>query len=303
MPMIQLKQVVKRMDKDIILDHMSLNIRKGSIYGLLGSNGAGKTTILKMIAGIYKQEAGTVTVEGEKVFENTSLKQKMFFIADYPSFLPHYTTKQMAYFYKEQYSNWSDELFNKMGDQLGIDKNKKIHHFSKGVQRQIAFWLAFSTQPEILILDEPFDGLDPVIRSKVKKLIVNQVAENEMTVIISSHNLSEVEDLCDHISIIHKGKCLVENDIDDIKLDYHKIQVAFSEQGTVEQLKDSLDIVHLEQRGSVSMLIVKGDRETIMKQIELLSPLLLDILPLTLEEIFIYQMEELDYAIKETFIL
>ncbi|RVT58325.1 ABC transporter ATP-binding protein [Niallia taxi] len=301
--MIQLKQVVKRMNKDVILDKMSLNIQKGSIYGLLGSNGAGKTTILKLLAGIYKQNEGTVTVEEQAVFENSKLKSRMFFIADYPSFLPHYTTKQMALFYKELYPSWNGELFKKIGKQLDINENKKIHHFSKGVQRQIAFWLAFATEPEYLILDEPFDGLDPVIRSNVKKLIVQQVAEREMTVIISSHNLSEVEDLCDHISIIHKGKCLIENDIDEIKLDFHKIQVAFPEANTIEQLKKSLSMVHFEQRGSVSMFIVKGEKDDIIKQIDQFNPLLLDILALTLEEIFIYQMEELDYAIKENLLL
>ena len=295
--MIQLEHVNKKMEKDQILHDLSLTVNKGSIYGLLGSNGAGKTTMLKTLAGILKQDSGRVTIAGENVYENNDIKQSIFFMPDYPTFLPQYTTKQMAKFFQSIYPNWSEERFLKLGNVFKLDVNKKIHTYSKGLQRQAAFWLALSTNPSVFILDEPFDGLDPVIRTKVKNLLVQEVAEREMTVIISSHNLREVEDLCDHIGIIHKGKCIIEKDIDDLKSDIHKIQVAFPKE-MKGNWKDSLKPLYIEQRGSVYMLIVRGEKQKILTDIEAFRPVLLDILPLTLEEIFIYEMGDMNYAIQ-----
>ncbi|PKG23283.1 ABC transporter ATP-binding protein [Niallia nealsonii] len=295
--MIKLEHVNKKIEKDQILDDLSLNVNKGSIYGLLGSNGAGKTTMLKTLAGILKQDSGTVTIAGENVYENNAIKQSVFFMPDYPTFFPQYTTKQMAKFFQSIYPNWSEERFLKLGEVFELDVNKKIHTYSKGLQRQAAFWLALSTNPSVFILDEPFDGLDPVIRTKVKNLLVQEVAERDMTVIISSHNLREVEDLCDHIGIIHKGTCMIEKDIDDLKSDIHKIQVAFPKE-TKEDWKESVKPLYMEQRGSVYMLIVRGEKQKILTNIETFKPVLLDMLPLTLEEIFIYEMGDMNYAIQ-----
>ncbi|MFT8321166.1 MAG: ABC transporter ATP-binding protein [Bacillus sp. (in: firmicutes)] len=295
--MIMFHQVNKKIEKATILDDISMTVNKGSIYGLLGSNGAGKTTILKLLAGILKQDSGEITVNGKEVFEHIDTKKQLFFLPDYPTFFPQYSIKQMAKFYKVTYPSWDDSLYEKLAEIFTLDPNKKIHTYSKGLQRQAAFWFAFAACPEVLILDEPFDGLDPVIRTKVKNLLVQVVAEREMTVIISSHNLREVEDLCDHVSIIHQGKCLLEKDIDDLKADIHKIQIAFKN-GAEKVAFNKLDVLSIEQRGSVHTMIIKGNKKKILSVLEEHQPILLDILPLTLEEIFIYEMEDQNYAIE-----
>jgi ABC-2 type transport system ATP-binding protein len=295
--MIQIKNVSKSFDGLEAVKDVDLNIRKGSIYGLLGSNGAGKTTLLKLITGIYVPDEGEIFVNGDTVFENTSVKEKIVFIPDALYFFSQYTVKQMATFYQHMYPKWSQERFEKLQEVFQLDINKKIHHFSKGMQRQVAFWLAFSAMPDVLILDEPLDGLDPVIRKKIKNLIVQDVAEREMTVLISSHNLREVEDLCDHIGILHKGELLLEKELDDLKSDIHKIQVAFKRDMPSDVFK-GLKVLYKEQRGSVWLWIVKGKKEKIVRQIESYEPVILDLLPLTLEEIFIYEMGDAGYAIE-----
>lgn len=295
--MIHLKQVTKSFEGVNALEAVTISIQKGSIYGLLGSNGAGKTTILKLVAGIYRQDQGEVTVNEEKIYENQRMKEKVVFIADTPYFFPQYTINQMADYYKSVYSNWNDERFQKLGEVFEIDMNKKIQRFSKGLQRQAAFWLALSTMPDVLILDEPMDGLDPVVRKKVKTLLIQDVAEREMTVFISSHNLREIEDICDHVAILHKGKIILEKDLDDLKSDIHKIQVAFKGDPPIAAFSE-LSILQKEERGSVTLCIVKGSEDEIHQQIEQYHPVLFDMLPLTLEEIFVYEMGDIGYAIK-----
>ncbi|RCW71876.1 ABC transporter ATP-binding protein [Saliterribacillus persicus] len=299
--MIKVEEVTKRFEKDLVLKELNLNINKGSIYGLLGSNGAGKTTLLKIISGIIKANSGKVTIEDKLIFENALLKDKLIFIPDTPYFFSHYTVNQLADFYKNTYSSWNQNRFQQLGKIFKLDPRKKVHRFSKGMQRQVAFWLAFSTMPEVLILDEPFDGLDPVIRKKVKGLIIQDVAEREMTVLISSHNLREVEDICDYIGILHNGGFVLEKDLDDLKSDVHKIQIAFNGDPP-EKLIESLNIVHQEKRGSVNIWIVKGDYADVDQEIRSYQPILKDILPLTLEEIFIYEMEGVGYAIENVLV-
>ncbi|MDP4087453.1 MAG: ABC transporter ATP-binding protein, partial [Bacillota bacterium] len=216
-------------------------------------------------------------------------------------FLSHYTTKQMARFYKSLYPNWSEERFAKLADLFDMDLNKKIHTFSKGWQRQVAFVLALSSQPEILILDEPLDGLDPVVRKKVKNLLIQDVADREMTILISSHNLREVEDICDHIGILHKGALIIEKELDELKSDIHKVQVAYKD-GIPERLFKNMRVLHSEKRGSIILCIIRGEEETITKQIRKTNPVIFDLLPLTLEEIFIYEMGDIGYAIKNVIV-
>ncbi|WP_246946116.1 ABC transporter ATP-binding protein [Bacillus pinisoli] len=276
---------------------ISLSVTKGSIYGLLGSNGAGKTTLLRILAGILSQDHGELTINSQHVFENNKMKDHLFFIPDSPYFFSQYTTNQMASFYSSIYSNWSQERFLKLQEVFDLDRNKKIQKFSKGMQRQVAFWLALSTMPELLILDEPFDGLDPVMRRKVKNLLIQDVADREMTIIVSSHNLREVEDICDYVGIVHKGKMLLEKDLDDLKSDVHKIQVAFK--GEVpEQLFKQVDLLYKEERGSVILCIVRGQESEVIKHFRQYDPVIFDLLPLTLEEIFIYEMGDQGYAIQ-----
>jgi ABC-2 type transport system ATP-binding protein len=295
---IEMKNVYKQFDSLEALDNVNLSIQKGSIYGLIGSNGAGKTTLIKLLAGIYSQETGEVKIEGKPVFEEVSLKQKLFYIPDQPYFLSQYTTRQMANFYKSIYPTWCEERFKKLVASFELDVHKKIHSFSKGWQRQSAFILALSTKPEILILDEPMDGLDPVVRKKVKNLMIQDVAEREMTILISSHNLREIEDICDHIGILHKGKLLLQKELDELKTEVHKIQVAYKGGEAPKQLLKDINILHSEKRGSVFLYIVRGQEEAITNQIKKTNPVLLDLLPLTLEEIFIYEMGDIGYAIK-----
>lgn len=295
--MIKVRHVRKEFDDVEAVKDVSLHIEKGSIYGLLGSNGAGKTTLLKMLAGIYKQDDGEIFIGGQSVFENVNIKQTLLFLPDALYFFPQTTIQQMAQFYKSMYPSWNEERFERLQEIFPLDVHKKIHRMSKGMQRQAAFWLAFSAMPDVLILDEPLDGLDAVMRQKVKNLLVQDVAEREMTVVISSHNLREVEDLCDHIGILHQGELLIEKDLDDLKADVHKIQVAFHG-GIPARFLNGLNVVYQEQRGSVLLCIVRGNKEQVISYIQKFEPVIFDVLPLTLEEIFIYEMGDVGYAIE-----
>ena len=250
-----------------------------------------------MLAGILVQDEGEIRIDQDSVFENKQIKGRCFFIPDTPFFLSNYTISQMASFYSQVYNAWNAERFVQLLDVFQIPVHKKIHRLSKGMQRQVAFWLALSTMPEVLILDEPFDGLDPVMRQNVKQLLIQDVAERNMTIIISSHNLREIEDLADHIAILHQGKLLIEKDLDDLKADVHKVQFAFKDK-IPTGLYRGLDILNKEKRGSVVICIVKGQAETIIEHFDLHQPVIFDILPLTLEEIFIYEMGDVGYAIQ-----
>jgi ABC-2 type transport system ATP-binding protein len=295
--MIEIKSITKAFEGAEIIHDTSFSVQKASIYGLLGSNGAGKTTLLKTIAGVLKPESGEILVNTQPVYENPSTKETLFFIPDQPFFFAHYSLNQMARFYRNTYSRWDDDRFKSLSSLFGIDPYKNLHKFSKGVQRQAAFILALSTQPEVLILDEPMDGLDPVVRKKVKSVLITEVANRDMTIIISSHNLREVEDICDHIGILHQGRFLLEKELDELKSGIHKVQLAFS--GHIpEKLFGELELLHKETRGSVSLCIVRGDEQHVKSLIQPYHPVIFDLLPLTLEEIFIYEMEDVGYAIQ-----
>ncbi|MFT5872504.1 MAG: ABC-2 type transport system ATP-binding protein [Clostridium sp.] len=295
--MIQIKNVSKSFSDLDALKDVNLNVTKGSIYGLLGSNGSGKTTLLKLLAGIYKENSGELKICGENVFENIKVKSQMVFMPDSPYFFPQHTIKHMANYYKSIYKNWNSERYEKLQKVFNMDVDKKISSFSKGMQRQAAFWLTFSIMPNILILDEPLDGLDPVIRQKIKSLIIQEVADREMTVIIASHNLREIEDICDHVGILHKGTLILEKDVDDLKSDVHKIQIAFK--GTIpDGILSNTDILHIEERGSVLLIIIRGTTAYVTDYFNQFNPVIIDIIPLTLEEIFIYEMEDVGYEIQ-----
>lgn len=295
--MIECKVVTKGYEGTEVLHRLNLTIQSGSIFGLLGSNGAGKTTLLKMLAGVLEQDDGDIMLDHCAVFENKVVKNRCFFIPDIPYFLSNYSIVQMAKFYSQVYSQWSEERFHQYLAVFHIPIHKKIHRLSKGMQRQVAFWLALSTMPEVLLLDEPFDGLDPVMRQNVKQLLIQDVAERNMTIVISSHNLREIEDLADHVAILHQGRLLLEKDIDDLKSDVHKVQFAFKSK-IPTGLYRGLDILCKEKRGSVVICIVKGNEEAISNHFHQYQPDIFDILPLTLEEIFIYEMGDVGYAIQ-----
>ncbi|GAE24904.1 ABC transporter [Halalkalibacter wakoensis JCM 9140] len=295
--MIKVSNIQKSFEGYEAVNDVSLHIHKGSIYGLLGSNGAGKTTLLKVMAGIYKPNSGELSIDNEPVFENVKLKKRIIFLADSLFFYPNTTINQAAQFYQSMYPAWNEKRFNMLENVFQIEKSKKIHRLSKGMQRQVAFWLALSTMPDVLILDEPLDGLDAVMRQKIKNLLIQDVAEREMTIIISSHNLREVEDLCDNVGIMHRGTIIIEKDLDDLKSDVHKIQVAFKDGVPPNFLKD-LSVLYQEERGSVRLYIVRGKEKDISSHVLQHKPAIFDVLPLTLEEIFIYEMRDVGYEIE-----
>ncbi|MBT2288346.1 ABC transporter ATP-binding protein [Paenibacillus albidus] len=293
--MIELRKVTKFFQEEKAVDDISLTVHKGTIYGLLGSNGAGKTTLLKTLAGIYRPESGTVKVAGQPVFEHPETKRKIVFMPDTPYFFPQSSIRHMADFYRSIYPGWSEKRFEELSTVFKLDQGRKLSRFSKGMQRQAAILLGLSCMPEVLIMDEPIDGLDPVMRRQIKNLLFQEVAERELTVIISSHNLREIEDLCDHVGIMHGGKMLIEKELDDLKADTHKVQVAFRKESHEFPLAAKLQVLHRERRGSVHLFIVKGDRERIAAAFRVYEPYVLDLLPLTLEEIFIYEMGDAGY--------
>ncbi|MBF8983312.1 ABC transporter ATP-binding protein [Lutibacter sp. B2] len=295
--MIEVRQLTKSFQNHEVLTNVDLTVNKGSIYGLIGANGSGKTTLIKHLVGIYKQDAGEVTISGTKVFENNHIKEHVSYIPDEVYSFSMSSIKNMASFYKKIYPNWNAQRYISMLQAFELDENRRINKLSKGMQKQVAFILTLSTMPEVMILDEPIDGLDPFMRKKVWKYIVEDVAEREMSVLISSHNLKELETICDHVGILHKGKMLIERDLDDLKSDVHKIQVAYKA-GVPEEVTKNVHIMHQEKHGTVDLFIVKGEKKEVLSKFNQYNPMILDILPLTLEEIFIYELGGMGYEIQ-----
>lgn len=298
--MIELKNIVKKIDDKVILDNINLSIPKGTAYGLLGSNGAGKSTILRLLCGIYQQESGELTIDGQKVFNNNSIKEKIFFINDETIQYTSYTLKGLKDFYKRFYPEFSEELFEKLRNQVNLPLDKKLSKFSKGMKRQAVVITALACKTDYLFLDEAFDGLDPSMRIIVKRMIVDAMIDRELTTIISSHNLKEIGEVCDSAALIHQGKVVFSSGIDEIQSNIHKIQAVFTngKEYTKEDFKD-IEILHMEHSGSVYRIIAKGSENEVKKVINAENPTLIEIIPLTLEEIFVYEMEGLGYGYKE----
>ena len=286
--MIKVNNLDKSFDGFKALSDLNLNVKKGSIYGLVGTNGAGKTTLIKHVTGVLKPDHGEVEIEGENVYENILLKERVGYIPDDLYFFSTYNLKESAKFYRSVYPNWSQERYEHMVKQFELSDKRKLSKFSKGMQKQAAFILTMSSMPDYLILDEPIDGLDPIIRKLVWKYIVEGVAEREMTVLVSSHNLRELEGICDSIGILSKGRMMIERDLDELKSDIHKIQVAFKT--PVENPYIGLNVLHKESRGTVDLLIIRNRKEIVESIINESHPVIFDMLPLSLEEIFIYEL-------------
>lgn len=294
--MLEIKDLTKRFGEKIALNCMSCSIGEGSIFGLVGSNGSGKSTLLRTIAGIYQPDGGTVEIDGEPVFENTSCKGRMCFVPDFPYFFNQATIRDMAVLYRRLYPGWDPIRFEDLCRIFPLDISSRIINMSKGMQRQAALILALSTRPSILLLDEVFDGLDPVVRQLLKRLLAQEVGERNVTIVIASHNLRELEDLCDHVGLLHKGGVIFERDLDELKLGIHKIQAAYMPMLDPQSL-EGLDVVKQETRGSLYSLVVRGEREEILDRLNALNPVFLEALPLTLEEVFISEMEVAGYDI------
>ena len=299
--MIEVKNVVKYFDDFRVLDGLCLNVNKGSIYGLVGPNGAGKTTIINHIIGAYRQKEGTIKIDGEDIYENEELKQRVLSIADDWFYFGTSTIREMKNFYKSVYKNFSEERYKSISALFNISEKRQIRKLSKGMKKQVAFWIVLSCMPDVLILDEPLDGLDPVMRKQILNLIISDVSEREMTVLVSSHNLRELEDICDHVGIIFDGKMVIEKSLDDLKGIVKKYQVILDEE-KIEKLKESLDILHVSNIGSVSTMIVRDKEEKAEDTIREFSPMLFESVKLTLEEVFIYELGGLGYNVKDIII-
>ena len=289
--MLELKNVTKTFGTFKALDDLTMTVPKGAVYGLVGPNGAGKSTVIRHITGIYRPDFGSITLEGLPIYENPEIKQTIGYIPDDMFFFPAATMEEMRKFYKGMYPKFDDGLFERLYDAFNLPRKSQIRRFSKGMQKQAAFHLTLSCRPDILILDEPVDGLDPVMRRQVMSLILADVAEHGTTVLISSHNLRELEDVCDHVGIMDHGKMLLERSLADMQGSTVKVQM-------VGDVPKNLDILHETASGRLKTLVVRGDSETVTKAVAAGKPDYFDVLPLSLEEIFIYELGGVNYEVK-----
>ena len=295
---ISVKGLSKQFDKIQALNQVTTTIQKRSIFGLIGSNGAGKSTFLRLLAGIYRPDAGQIVIDGEPIYENEALQQKIFYISDDQFYFSNSNMEEMDNYFAAMYQRFSYEKFRELTGLFRLDSKRKLNTFSKGMQKQAHIILALSCQPDYLFCDETFDGLDPVMRQAVKRLLADAVVEHQMTPIIASHNLRELEDICDHIGLLHQGGVIFERELDYLQSNIHKVQCAFTNPKGREDFT-GLDIVTMEQRGSLSILVVRGSADETEARIKAMQPLYCELLPLTLEEIFITEMEVLGYDIQQ----
>ncbi len=294
--MIEVKNVVKRFDGFTALDGASLSVPTGSVYGLVGPNGAGKSTIIRHLTGIYRQDEGSVAIGGEDVWENAGLKARVAAIPDDWYYFLQSTVRDMMRFYKGFYPRFSMERYEKLKEVFSIDEKRVIRRLSKGMQKQVAFWLALSCMPDYLILDEPVDGLDPVMRRQVWSLVMGDVAERGTTVLVSSHNLRELEDVCDHVGIMDRGKVLLERSLAQLQDNMVKMQVVFRDG---QEVPADLPVLHVSRVGRIHTLIMRMNAQEAAARLAVYDPMLVDAVPLTLEEIFIYELGGADYAVKD----
>lgn len=293
--MICAEQVTMKFGPFTALDKLQCSIPRGCVYGLVGSNGAGKSTFMRLIAGVYRPHTGQVTVEGMPVYDSPEVKERVVFVPDDLFFLPHASMNRMAELYEANYAKFNRTRYAELSDGFGLDRKANIGTFSKGMRRQAAIILALSTMPDYILFDETFDGLDPVMRNLVRKVIYGDVEERNATAVISSHSLRDLEDTCDQLALLHKGGLIFESDVENLKTNLFKVQFAFA--GDYDKhVLDGIEVLNWTKKGSVANAIVRGDREVVRAKLMADSPLLLDILPLTLEEIFIHEMEALGYA-------
>ena len=290
--MLEMNSVTKTFGTFKALDNLTLTVPQGAVYGLVGPNGAGKSTLIRHLTGVYRPDSGTVQVDGQPVYENPAVKSDIGYIPDEIFFFPSATMEDMRRFYKGLYPRFDEDLYRRLYDIFRLPKNGQIRRFSKGMQKQAAFHLALAMRPKVLILDEPVDGLDPVMRRQVMSLILSDVAEYGTTVLISSHNLRELEDVCDHVGIMDHGKMLLEKSLADMQGTTHKLQI-------VGGVPEGLEVLHESSSGRLKTLICRGQAWEISTKAAAAKPAYFDVLPLSLEEIFIYELGGADYAVKD----
>lgn len=296
--MIKIESVTKNFGDVCSLDQVTLRIPDGSIFGLIGSNGSGKSTLLRAMSGIFAADKGCILYDGFNIWENTEQKAKLVYLSDEPYFLPHSSIEDMRNLFSSLYPTFDNTKFDKLLNLFGLPLRRKINTFSKGMQKQTSVLLGLSVCPKYLFCDETFDGLDPVMRHLVKRILMEDIAERGTTVVIASHNLRELEDICDHIALLHKGKLLFQNDLDDMKLSIQKIQAVFTDESAQEKLRE-LPLLNLERRGSMFTIVARGTRDEWEERLQAMHPQFYECIPLTLEEIFIAEMEENGYDFTE----
>ena len=289
--MLEMKNVTKTFSGFKALDDLSMHVPAGTVYGLVGPNGAGKSTAIRLLTGVYRPDSGEITMEGMQIFENTALKKRIGYIPDDIFYFPSATLEDMRKFYRGIYPDFDDALFERLYEVFQLPRKGQIRRFSKGMQKQAAFHLTVCTRPDMLILDEPVDGLDPVMRRQVWSVILSDVAQNETTVLISSHNLRELEDICDHVGIMDHGRMLLERSLADMQGSTVKLQI-------VGEVPADLDVLHESQSGRLKTLVVRGSVQEVTETVKAAAPVYFDIIPLSLEEIFIYELGGVNYEVK-----
>ena len=296
--MIKITNLNKTFGDKKVLEDLNCTIKTGSIYGLIGANGAGKSTLLRIIMGIFNKDSGSVEIDDKELGDNEELKQKLVFVPDDLYFFKNYTLKDMIIFYSNLYKNFDKEYAFKLAEKLKLPQNQKVSTFSKGMKRQTALICAISTNADYMFFDETFDGVDPVVRNFLKKIIAEQMNKKETTIIMTSHNLRELEDFCDNLGLLYKGGILFESEIDSLKTNMFKIQISLNKEFSEKDFQN-FNVLSFKKNGSVATVILKGDRAGYEKSLQDMKPIILDFLPLTLEEIFIYEMEVLGYEFNE----
>ena len=289
--MLELKNVTKTFGTTKALEDLTMVVPKGTVYGLVGPNGAGKSTAIRLALGVYRPDSGSITLDGKPVFENPEVKNRICSIPDEVFYFQSATMAEMKNYYKGMYPQFDEALFDKLYEVFQLPRNSPIRRFSKGMQKQAAFHLSLCTHPELLILDEPVDGLDPVMRRQVWSLLLSEVAQRETTVLVSSHNLRELEDICDHVGIMDQGRMLLERSLADMQGNTHKLQL-------VGNVPLDLEVLHESSSGRLKTLVVRGDVQEITQKVRATDPAYFDVLPLSLEEIFIYELGGVNYEVK-----
>ena len=290
--MLEMRDVNKTFGNFKALSHLNMTVPKGAVYGLVGPNGAGKTTAIRHAVGVFRPDSGTVTLDGKPVYENPAMKSRICTIPDDIFYFPSATLEEMRQFYRSIYPHFDDALFNRLYEVFQLPKKSPIRRFSKGMQKQAAFHLSICTRPDLLVLDEPVDGLDPVMRRQVWSLLLSDVAQRETTVLISSHNLRELEDICDHVGIMDKGQMLLERSLADMQGNTVKLQI-------VGQVPQGLEVLHESSSGRLQTLVVRGNAQEVTAKAAAIEPAYFDVLPLSLEEIFIYELGGVNYEVKD----
>jgi len=297
--MIEAVHVKKSFERIQAVDDISATIQEGSVFGLIGTNGAGKSTFMRMVCGVLKPDEGKILIDSEPVFENKTAKAKLFYISDDQFYFPTGTPEDMIKFYSTIYPAFDGAKCKELIQRFGLDVRRKINTFSKGMKKQLSVLMGICSNTKYLLCDETFDGLDPVMRQAVKSIFINEMEERGMTPIIASHNLRELEDICDHVGLLHRGGILLSKDLEDMKLNIHKVQCVFSKSEDVACLEKTMEIIGRDQRGLLYTLTIRGNKEEIEQQFENLNPIFYEVLPLSLEEIFISETEVVGYDIKD----